>query len=695
MRGARDADVHQVAGPVLVRVARVVDVDHDDVIELEALHARHIGDVDARLEVELVAAHAAQRGDLGAAEAVEVRVRLLGVARDHGARRGRLARHQVAQRIAEERDRLAQIAELVELDGLARARGERLRRRQLGSEDLAREQHDLGRRAVRQLERAHDRGLPGLLEQLFPSREVVVEHQALRGVAGDGHRALRRIAVGSAHGLDEHLDLERGAILRLVDRDVLVEQLLAFGRVQAAALELHEAEQDRIVLVVEPPCRIVLVGADRDSLGVEHGVALLVDGRLLRLRELAAHPLGDLRDVALRDIAAREPGGERRGIREQLGPVLDHIVGALLPALDHALQRDAHVALQGLRVLLEPRIEARQPRHERALDQAVPLVDGGRVDRDDVRGDLCCLLRDVVDEQGEQRWVLLDARDVLRRIVVVLGRRVRKAAHARRARPARVRHDRHSAHAERRQYARDVAHERLRRHDEQRVLRAEPLAVLEVQERDAVQRDRGLAAARAALDHDDAAARLRDQLELLLVDQRRDLGERLVSAHRAVVHAELALRAAGRDRARGLAHAAVEHGRELTDRLHPAAARVLEERALRRADAAEVAARDRDVPPRVDDAVHAAAGDLFLVVVALFVAIVDARDGRVAPVDDLHVRLAIDEAALADHHVARLALLLQAHVREVRARDVDRQLCATTDARLERREARHLLDQRR
>ena len=147
---------------MLIGVARRVDVDHHDVVELEALDLRDVGDVDAGLEVELVAAHAAQRGHLGAAQAVEVGVGLLGVARDHRARRGRLARHQVAQRVGEERDRLAQVAELVELDRLAGARRERLLGRELGAEDLAREQHDLGGRAVRELERPHDRGLAGL-----------------------------------------------------------------------------------------------------------------------------------------------------------------------------------------------------------------------------------------------------------------------------------------------------------------------------------------------------------------------------------------------------------------------------------------------------------------------------------------------------------------------------------------------------
>src|SRR5215831_9312380 len=65
--------------------------------------------------------------------------------------------------------------------------------------------------------------------------------------------------------------------------------------------------------------------------------------------------------------------------------------------------------------------------------------------------------------------------------------------------------------------------------------------------------------------------------------------------------------------------------------------------------------------------------------VALLVAVVDPRHRRVAPVDDLHVGLAVDEAALADQHVLGLVGLAQPDMREVRRGDVDRQLLATAD----------------
>src|SRR5689334_23752532 len=51
------------------------------------------------------------------------------------------------------------------------------------------------------------------------------------------------------------------------------------SHVQAAALELHEAQQDRIVLVVEAARGIVLVDAERLALAVEHGVALFDEDR--------------------------------------------------------------------------------------------------------------------------------------------------------------------------------------------------------------------------------------------------------------------------------------------------------------------------------------------------------------------------------------------------------------------------------
>jgi hypothetical protein len=77
--------------------------------------------------------------------------------------------------------------------------------------------------------------------------------------------------------------------------------------------------------------------------------------------------------------------------------------------------------------------------------------------------------------------------------------------------------------AERRQHLADVGGQRGPvRHDEQ--VRGRELARVRVGEvREAVQPDGGLAAARAALDDDDARGARRDELELPRVDERRDL----------------------------------------------------------------------------------------------------------------------------------------------------------------------------
>src|SRR4051794_3251827 len=65
---------------------------------------------------------------------------------------------------------------------------------------------------------------------------------------------------------------------------------------------------------------------------------------------------------------------------------------------------------------------------------------------------------------------------------------------------------------------------------------------MEAEEGDPVERHGGLARARAALDHDQAARRRGDELELRGIDERGDLGEVLVGArHRAGVDAERAV----------------------------------------------------------------------------------------------------------------------------------------------------------
>src|SRR5215467_6428664 len=100
---------------------------------------------------------------------------------------------------------------------------------------------------------------------------------------------------------------------------------------------------------------------------------------------------------------------------------------------------------------------------------------------------------------------------------------------------------------------------------------------------------------------------------------------------------------------------ALEHRLELAGGLVPVAARVAHVGALRAADAAETALHDRQVPPRRDHALEAAAALGLVVVVPLLVAVVDLGDRGIAPVDDRDAA-ALDEAALADEDVALAAI---------------------------------------
>ena len=87
------------------------------------------------------------------------------------------------------------------------------------------------------------------------------------------------------------------------------------------------------------------------------------------------------------------------------------------------------------------------------------------------------------------------------------------------------RHHRHALDVQRRQHARHVRGQRALVDDHQHLLRAEAARIGERQVGDAVQADGGLAAARRSLDRDQARRRLRDQLELARIDQRRDGGQ--------------------------------------------------------------------------------------------------------------------------------------------------------------------------
>ncbi len=128
-------------------------------------------------------------------------------------------------------------------------------------------------------------------------------------------------------------------------------------------------------------------------------------------------------------------------------------------------------------------------------------------------------------------------------------------------------------------------------------------------------------------------------------------------------------------------------------------------------DANDLAVDDAHPAPRDDDALDDAVAELLFVVVPLPVAVVDAADRRVPPVDDADAVGRVDVRTRPDEHVAptrrRLALgeraraphtarvrLLEAHVAEVRARAVDDAADAPAALSAERAEVVHLLEER-
>src|SRR5690606_17295973 len=87
------------------------------------------------------------------------------------------------------------------------------------------------------------------------------EDDALGHVAGEGDRRPAPLAALAA-GLDrleEDADLDGGAVLGLVDGDVLIGDLVSLAVEEAAALELNQAEEQGIVLEVPAAGGAVLV----------------------------------------------------------------------------------------------------------------------------------------------------------------------------------------------------------------------------------------------------------------------------------------------------------------------------------------------------------------------------------------------------------------------------------------------------
>ena len=188
---------------------------------------------------------------------------------------------------------------------------------------------------------------------------------------------------------------------------------------------------------------------------------------------------------------------------------------------------------------------------------------------------------------------------------------------------------------------------------------------------DAVQRHGRLARAGRAADHDEARGRLGDQLELLGIDETRDVGQALVGAAAVALEigAEPALVALA-DGVSAQRRALAAGEAVLFARLaNPALAVVLAEDALGSIDADELSGLDRDSAPGDHLAFAHAPAELLFVHVTLLVAVEQLGDGRVAPVDDAHA--ALDAGGLAEADVAAGAVLLDADVGEVRRLGVD------------------------
>ena len=208
---------------------------------------------------------------------------------------------------------------------------------------------------------------------------------------------------------------------------------------------------------------------------------------------------------------------------------------------------------------------------------------------------------------------------------------------------------------------------------------------------------------------------LRDQLELARVDERRDRREVPVGPAGAVlVEAELAAgggrgRAGARQRAwprrRGLVRRGDQRGgRAVAGDLQPrlpggdlapgAGAQIAREGPLRRGDPAQIGVDDGDRAARQHLAFHQPIAEALLVGVPFFVAVEEARDGGVAPVDDLHAAARLDEAARADQDVAPLAVLFEAQVAEVGGLAIDRRRVPLAALARQRLDPVHLLQDR-
>ncbi len=228
-----------------------------------------------------------------------------------------------------------------------------------------------------------------------------------------------------------------------------------------------------------------------------------------------------------------------------------------------------------------------------------------------------------------------------------------------------------------------------------------------------MQADGGLAAAGRALHGDEARGRLRDQLELARVDERRDRragGGRGGGRRSRRGRACRAWRAGGGGRqperaaVAGVGAGDQRGGRAVAGDLQPrlpggdlapgARAQIAREGPLRRGDPAQIGVDDGDRAARQHLALDQPIAEALLVGVPFFVAVEEARHGGVAPVDDLHAAARLDEAARADQHVAPLAVLFEAQVAEVGRLAIDRRRVPLAALARQRLDPVHLLEDR-
>ena len=455
-----------------------------------------------------------------------------------------------------------------------------------------------------------------------------------------------------------------------------------------------------ILVVVVPVVVALALG-----LGAGEGRGLV---QLLHVVQQAARvrcaPAVRAPEVGLFDLARRVvPEGAREGslVAEQIGPGADDVASLADSGADHALEHDADLAGQALAVPFEPGADAVRAVREGPLRRPEEgghhlVAFGGLEARTqslrqsplDARGHL----RHVIVDGPEHRRVLLEPRDDSRGVfaVAVRDRGQLDLPHA--LRPGLVGADGNAFDAQRGQDLGDVPRQRGVEDHDQHAVGAESSRVLEIQVRQTVQRDGGLAAAGAALDHHQARVCRGDQLELPPVDQRGDLFEVFVLDQVVAADAKLArsvvLSGAG---CRALTAVQLER---VGAQVPPRTGLRANEGALRRADAAERTFHDAEASSSHDLAGDLASAKDLVVAVALVVAVVQATDRRIAPVDDSHAALGVEVSAPPNQDLPAAAVLFENQAAEVRRFRIDVALGHRALVSGEHLESLHLLDQR-